>query len=167
MRLRGYSERTVDTYVSMLSILAKYYRRSPSTLSHQEVKDFCYYLLQEKKLSNSTINQMISAWKIFWVDILGNKWDGIKIKRPRVAKKLPTVLSQSDAYRLVTSSYNVKHRTLMMLTYATGMRCEEALSLLPEQIDSARLVVRIKGKGNKSREVPLPEDILVTTQNLF
>lgn len=64
MRLRNYSERTIATYVTELSSLAKYYQKSPADLSRDQVKDFCYYLLQEKHLSNSTINQLISAWKI-------------------------------------------------------------------------------------------------------
>ena len=159
MRLRNYSERTITTYVTELSSLAKHYQKSPADLSRDQVKDFCYYLLQEKHLSNTTINQLISAWKILQVDVLGNKWEGIKITRPRTEKKLPTVLSQEEAYRAVTSSYNVKHRTLLMLAYATGMRCEEVLCLKPEHIDSSRKVVRVKGKGNKEREVPLPENL--------
>lgn len=160
MRLRGYSERTVETYVLMLSFLAKHYGKSPSRLSHQEVKDFCYYLLQEKKLSSSTINQMISAWKLFWVDVLGNKWDGIKIKRPRTEKKLPIVLSQVESQALIASSHNLKHRILMQLTYATGMRCGEVLNLKLSSIDSSRKIVRINGKGNKTREVPISQDLL-------
>lgn len=160
MRLRGYSERTIDTYVTELSVLSKHYGRSPSTLSHQDVKDFCYYLLQEKKLSNSTINQVISAWKILQVDVLSKDWEAIKIKRPRIEKRLPEVLSQAEAQALIISSHNLKHRILMQLTYATGMRCGEVLNLKLSSFDSSRMVVRIKGKGNKTREVPISLELL-------
>lgn len=159
MRLRNYSERTISTYIMQLSSLSKHYQKSPAELSREQVKDFCYYLLQEKHLSNTTINQLISAWKILQVDVLGNKWDVIKIKRPRMEKKLPTILSQEEAYDAVTCLYNVKHHTLLKLAYATGMRCEEVLCLKPEHIDSSRKVVRVKGKGNKEREVPMPDDL--------
>lgn len=155
MHIRGYSERTIRIYVGELMALSKFHNQSPDQLSQDHVKDFCYYLLKQKKRSPTTINQVISAWKILQVDVLGNSWDGIKIKRPRVAKKLPTVLSQEEAINLVNNPQNAKHRTLLMLTYATGMRSDEALSLKPEHVDSSRLVIRIKGKGNKMREVPI------------
>jgi len=160
MRLRNYSERTIKTYTQFLRRLSVHYNVSPDEITRSQVKDFCYYMLQEQKLAPINVNQMISAWKILQVDILGNEWESIRIKRPRIKKALPVVLSQQEAYKLIMALVNLKHRTLLMLTYCTGLRRDEILSLKPSNIDSSRKVVRVKGKGNKVREIPIYEELL-------
>ncbi len=160
MRLRNYSERSVKIYTCFLSRIARHYKQSPDELSRAQVKDYCYYLINDKKLSVTSVNQMISAWKILQEDVLGNKWESIQIKRPRRKKKLPVVLSQQEAYQLIHALSNLKHCTILQLTYATGMRRDEVLNLKPEHIDSSRGIVRIKGKGSKMREVPLSKELI-------
>ncbi len=160
MRLRNYSERTINTYTKFLRRLSAYYKLSPDQLTRSEVKDFCYYMIQEQKLSPINVNQMISAWKILQVDIFGKEWESIRIKRPRTKKALPVVLSQQEAYELVNALDNLKHRTLLMLTYSSGLRREEVLSLKPGSIDSSRKIIRVKGKGNKIREVPIFDELI-------
>jgi len=156
MRLRNYSERTIASYVARLAHLSKFYNSSPDQLSLDQVKDYAYYLLEEKKVSNSTINQLISAWKILQVDILGHNWEHFRLKRPRRQQKLPEVLSQDETKMLVDSPRNLKHRTLLQLTYICGLRRSEVLHLKLGDIDAARKVVRVvHGKGNKSREIPI------------
>ena len=97
MRIRNYSENPIRSYVAALSGLSKHYKASPGKLSNDQFKDYAYYLLEEKQFSNSTINQLISAWKILQVDILGNAWENFKLKRPRRQKAIPEVLSQKHA----------------------------------------------------------------------
>ncbi len=160
MRLRNYSERSIAIYTGFISRIALHYKTSPDQLTRAQLKDFCYYLLNDEKLSPISVNQMLSAWKILQVDVLGNNWETIKIKRPRLKKKLPVVLSQQGAYQLIHALCNLKHSTILKLTYATGMRRDEVINLKPGQIDPSREVVRIKGKGNKMREVPLPEELI-------
>ena len=70
MRIRNYSERTVHSYITSISQLAKYYKISPDKISREQVKSFAYYLIRHKQVSTPTINQLISAWKIFQVDTL-------------------------------------------------------------------------------------------------
>jgi len=161
MRIRNYSERTITNYISALIQLSKYYNLSPDQLTKEQVKEFAYYLINEKEASIPSINQLISAWKILQEDILGNQWEEFKIKRPRREKKLPQVLSQSEALALVEAPDYMKHRTILKLTYACGLRSMETLHLKLSDIDTSRKVVRVnKGKGNKSREVPLSESLI-------
>lgn len=157
MRIRNYSERTVVSYITAISNLSKYYKTPPDKISRGQVKSFAYHLIHSKQVSISSINQLISAWKIFQVDVLGNTWEGFRLKRPRREKKIPQVLSQQEALLLINAPKNMKHRMLLTLAYSTGLRRAEILNLTLKDIDSSRSVIQvIKGKGNKSREVPAP-----------
>jgi integrase/recombinase XerD len=157
MRLLNYSERTIGNYISAIARLSKYYKLSPDRITTSQVKDYACWLIKEKQVSVSTINQLISAWRILQVDILGNNWENFRIKRPRREKKIPVILSPEEAQRLINSPRNLKQRAILHLAYASGLRRSEVLHLKPSDIDSARKVIRvINGKGNKSREVSIP-----------
>ena len=161
MRIRNYSERTVSNYISAIAQLSKYHKLSPERITREQVKSYAYYLIHTKQVSVSTINQLISAWKIFQVDVLDKQWEAFKLKRPRREKTIPQILSRGEALRLIDIPRNLKHRMILKLAYATGLRRAELLALKPPHIDSARNIVRvIKGKGNKSREVPAPESLI-------
>ncbi len=157
MRIRNYSERTIKSYIAVLSGLSVYYSKSPDLLSREEVKDYAYHLLKEKHFSVSTINMLISAWKILQVDLLHRSWDGIKIKRSRCKKQLPVILSREEVLRIITAPSLLKHRMLLKITYSCGLRRNEVLGLRLCDIDSGRRVLRVvQGKGQKDREVPIP-----------
>lgn len=71
MRIRNYSERTVGSYIASIAPLSKYYKISPDKINRDQLKSFAYHLIHSRQVSTSTINQLISAWKILKVDILG------------------------------------------------------------------------------------------------
>lgn len=161
MRVRNYSERTVNSYVSSISNLSKYFNLSPEKINREQVISYAYHLIRNKHVSVSTINQLISAWKIFQVDVLGNQWEDFRLKRPKREKKIPRVLSQEEALKLINIPNNLKHRMVLKLAYATGLRRAELLALKLTHIDSARNVLRVvQGKGKKSREVPAPNTLI-------
>ncbi|NQU88351.1 MAG: phage integrase N-terminal SAM-like domain-containing protein [Mariniphaga sp.] len=64
MRIRNYSERTVSSYIASIAQLSKYYKIPPDKISREQVKSFAYHLIHSRQVSTSTINQLISAWKI-------------------------------------------------------------------------------------------------------
>ena len=75
-----------------------------------------------------------------------------EVRRPRKDKKLPTVLSQEEVTRVLTSLENLKHTTLLMLVYASGLRVSEVVKLRVADIDSDRMLLNIKGaKGLPKR----------------
>lgn len=129
---------------------------SPDKITTGQVKSFAYHLISAKQVSVSTINQLISAWKILQVDILGNPWEEFSLKRPRREKKIPVVLSRGEALALISAPKNIKHCAILSLAYATGLRRQELLDLKLADIDSSRGIIRVvQGKGNKTREVPV------------
>ena len=161
MQVRNYSPRTIQSYVSMIAGLSRFYNTSPDLLTTQQVKDYLQYRIQKHKVSVSTINQTIGAWKILQVDILKREWVDFQIKRPRKEKKLPMVLSREEALRLVNALPNIKHRAILTLAYTTGLRRNELLGLKLPHIDFDRNQIRVvDGKGRKQRMVPVPDSVL-------
>ncbi len=168
LRIRNYSERTVTSYLVAISNLSKFYKKSPDRISKDEVKSYAYHLIHSKKVSVSSINQLISAWKILQVDVLGNQWEEFRLQRPKREKKIPHVLSQDEALRLIHVLKNVKHRMILTLAYATGIRRAELLNIKLKDIDSSRNVIRIiQGKGKKSREVPVPANLILYLRQYY
>ena len=160
MRTRNYSQRSIFTYIHMLNRLEEYFNTSIDEISIDQVKDFLQYSIETKKVSVSFINQVISAVKILQHDILGKSWESIRIKRPRMDKKLPVVLSMEEVKSMIETTRNLKHRTILAVTYSAGLRISEVISLKPSDIDSDRKQIRVLGKGNKYRYTLLSENTL-------
>jgi site-specific recombinase XerD len=168
MRVRNYSEKTIERYISVIARLSKHFNSSPDLITTAQLKDYAYFLIQEQQVSVSTINQLISAWKILQVDVLGNNWENFRLKRPRREKKIPVVLSQAEAASLINAPRNFKHRAILCLAYVSGLRLSEVLSLKLADIDSGRKLIRvIRGKGNKSREVNIPDQLIAQLREYY
>src|SRR5207247_3905147 len=79
----------------------------------------------------------------------------------REPRRLPVVLSPEEVGRLLASAINIKHKALLSLAYATGLRASEVVSLKLTDIDSDRMIIRVEqGKGNKDRYVILSPNLL-------
>lgn len=156
MQLRNYSPRTIECYISSIISLSRYYHCSPEQLSPEQIKAYLHYCIIDQHLSVSTINQLISALKILLVDVLGRTWEKFNIPRPRREKKLPVIFSRQEIITLLNTVTNLKHKAIISLAYASGLRLNEVRMLKPEDIDSQRMQIRVRnGKGNKMRMVLL------------
>lgn len=152
MQLKGYSQSTIHSYIVNLIQLAKYYNTSPDLLSVEQIRDFLQFNINEKKLSKSWLNQMVSALKILFCDVLNRDWDPLEIPRSRREKKLPVVLSREEVTQIIQVTKNIKHRAILMLIYSSGLRLSEARNLKISDIDSKRMQVRVvQAKGFKDR----------------
>jgi site-specific recombinase XerD len=168
MQLRNYSKRSIRTYLASISQLAKYYGRSPDQISRQEIKDYLLYLINDKQLSKSTINQAISAIKVLQVDVLGQKWETVQVQRPKLPKDLPVVLSKKEVEKILAVTINLKHRAAIMVAYSGGLRLGEVCMLKPTDIDASRKQVRIAlGKGQKTRYTLLSPTLLATLREYW
>lgn len=152
MTLKGYSPYTQRSYLQHLQSFALHFGCCPSKLSTHHVKTYLHHLVTERGLSKSTLNAAYSALKLLFVKILEKTWNGVELPRPKRSKTLPVVLSRQEVQRIFDALDNVKHRTLLMLIYCGGLRVSEAVCLQAEDIDSRRMLIRIRqGKGHKDR----------------
>ncbi len=161
LQLRNYSPKTIKSYIASISSLSRYYNQPPDQLTREQIKDYLVHCMEDKGVSVSFINQLISAMKILYEDVLQKPWEVIKIKRPRRNKQLPIVMSQEEIKLLINSIRNIKHKIIIMIAYSTGMRLNEIRHLKPEDIDSGRGQIKVcNGKGNKERYTLLSPKVL-------
>jgi site-specific recombinase XerD len=161
LRIRNYSDRTIPLYVNRVVKFAQYFGRSPHLLGPAEIRQYQVFLTKKKNRSWSEFKQTVCALRFFYRVCLNQEWIIEHIPFPRPEKKLPVILSLQEIDRFFEGIGNLKHRTLLLTIYATGLRISEALHLHLEDIDSARRLVRVRqGKGHKDRYVPLSETLL-------
>ena len=161
LRLRNYSQRTLQTYVECVSLFARYFKRSPEELGPEHIRQYQLYLVEEKKCSWSRYNQTVCALRFLYGKTLGCDWAITHIPFPRKQKKLPVVLSRDEAARFLAAIDSLKYRTILSLCYGAGLRINEALHLKVGDIDSSRMMIRVRqAKGNKDRYVMLSPKLL-------
>jgi site-specific recombinase XerD len=119
------------------------------------------YLLNERKLAWPTFQVRTAALKFFFTRTLKQTWFDAETAKPKVRRKLPTVLSREEVRSLLDAALNLKHRALIATLYSTGLRCAEAQQLKISDIDSHRMVVHVReGKGRFPRQVMLSPKLL-------
>ena len=161
LRLRNFSERTVRHYTHTVSEFAKHFHKSPDQLGPEHIRTFLLHLLNERKLAWGTIQGARSALKFLYTRTLKQTWFDQEVIKPKVRRKLPTVLSREEVSALLDAEMNIKHRALLALYYSAGLRCQEALDLKVTDIDSKRMVIHIReGKGKFPRQVMLSPKLL-------
>ncbi len=144
LTIRGLAENTQRSYLQAVTGLAKYYRRSPDQLSPQEVQAYLIYLSQERHLSWKSCNTIRHGLRFFYCITLG--WSAIHLYLPcaKEPSTLPEILSHDEIARLLRVTTNGKQRTLLMSTYAAGLRASEVTRLKVSDIDSQRMCMRIE-----------------------
>lgn len=160
LRYKNYSERSIKLYSSYLkTFLEKLEIKDPYQIRTQDIVSF----LQNYKYSSiSQQNQYIGTLKLFAKFILNKKDIHLnKIERPKSEKKLPRVIDGEHIKTQLSKIENIKHRTILTLTYSVGLRVSEVVNLKIEDIDSKRMLIHIKNaKGRKDRLVPLSLKVL-------
>lgn len=152
LQLKGITPRTQKSYLREVRNFAKYFGMSPEHLGKKEVRKYLLYLLNERNLSEGSFRFYVSALKFLYKTTLKRDWVVKDIRYPKRKKKLPVVLDLSEVEALFSVTTNLKHRAMLMITYCSGLRISEAASLRITDIDSKRMMVRIRqGKGGKDR----------------
>ena len=161
LELKNYSPKTRSCYLASVKNFALHFHRSPAELTDEEAREYLRYLIQEKKASQSAISQTYSALKFLYETTLKRDWDGFRIPRAKIEKRLPVVLSQQEIQAIFSATRNLKHRAVLMTIYSAGLRVSEAVHLKVPDIDSQRMVIRVEqGKGKKDRYTLLAQRTL-------
>lgn len=169
MRNRRLSESTVKQYSSGLAVFFRFLEnKKPELVGSEDLHNFQRDYILKNKFSVSYQSGIINAIKKFFESQKSKKLDPLSIERPKREKRLPQVLSKEEVKALLNAHQNIKHRTILSLVYACGLRREELLNLRIEDVESKRKILRInKGKGNKDRIVPISERIIEMLRQYF
>lgn len=163
MVLRGFAQRTQETYLGAVIRMALHYDCSPDLLSDEQVQAYLLHLLQERHRSRSTVNLTSCAVRFLVCDVLGQTERRVQIPLGRSPQRLPELLSRAEIAALFGSLTSIKARTFLMTAYASGLRLSELCHLRGCDIDSSpdRMCIRVvQGKGAKDRYSLLTPDLL-------
>jgi integrase/recombinase XerD len=166
---KRYSKNTITTYTEMLTLFAGHIKpKMLSETSNADVIDFVHRVLLSEGYSFTYQNQLVSSLKLFFREIVQSAIEIEKLERPRREHKLPNVLSKEEIKRLLEAHANIKHKTMLSLIYACGLRRSELLNIKPTDIDRQRHMLTIRNaKGRKDRVVPISDKTIMMLEDYF
>ena len=162
LQLKGYSLNTVRTYRNEFSqFLFLLKNNDVFDCDETNVRNYFLYCINELKLSENTMHSRMNAIKFFFEKVLHREKFFFEIHRQKKEKKLPKVIHPQDIRKIFDQTINLKHNTMLKLSYGMGLRVSEVTNLKISDIDSKQMLVLLeRAKGKKDRYVNLPESIL-------
>jgi integrase/recombinase XerD len=164
MTRRNYRPNTIDNYSSCIKVFfEKSTKDHPKNINEQDIKDFLVTFCKP-----NTQRNYHSAIKKFYDICMGQKEKFKYIPYARKEQRLPIVLSQSEIQAMFDACENLKHKAILALLYSAGLRVSELLNLKWAHLDRSRGVINIIGaKGNKDRQVPLPQSLIDVLEKYY
>lgn len=161
MQLRNLGSETQRAYLHYISGLARFYQISPEQLSLEEIREYQLHLVNDRRLSPESVNTFVSAAKFLYNVTLETPWPEGALPRCRVPHKLPVVLSPAEVQEFFHHVCTIRYRAALMTAYGAGLRVSEVTTLKVGDIDSKRMLIRVRqGKGKKDRYAMLSPRLL-------
>lgn len=161
MQLRNLSSETQRAYVHYIKGLAQFYQTSPHHLGLEEIREYQLHLVEQHRFSPQAINTFVSAVKFLYTVTLETPWPEGALPRPRIPQKLPVVLSPAETQEFFGHVATIRYRAALMTAYGAGLRVSEVVALHVGDIDSQRMLIRVRqGKGKKDRYAMLSPRLL-------
>lgn len=147
---RGLSPRTVKTYHYCIQKFLKIYRKELKLITKKDVENYLDRLIKWNKATN-TINTHLNAIKFFFEQVLRKKLS-VNVAYSKVSRRLPEFLTKEETTKLFEAISNYKHKLMIRLLYATGMRVSELVSLKVKDFEFNQNYGWVReGKGRKDR----------------
>jgi integrase/recombinase XerD len=158
-----YSPLTIRNYLSELHYLFAYYSDvAPQDFTEDMTLQYLVYLARTLGCSRSKCRMAAQSISLFFRHVLKLPYVIPSLIYPRQSSKLPPVMSAQEIKTLIDSIKNIKHRTVVMLLYSTGMRLNEIAHLKIADIDSKNMRIKVvQGKGAKDRFTILSQQVLL------
>ena len=171
---RRYSAYTIRSYHDDLMqffgfLETQFGEVSLDAIGHNHVRSWLASI-KERDITSKTINRKISSLKSFFKYLVKTgvvaQTPMLRVITPKVSKRLPEFIGESDAGKLIGSLKrtddwkSLNTRILITLFYTTGMRLSELVNLKESQVDFGKKQVKVLGKGNKERIIPIGQEIV-------
>ena len=161
MQLRNLSTGTQRAYLHYITGLARFYQTSPEHLSLEEIREYQLYLINERRYSAESVNHFVASAKFLYNVTLETPWPERVLPRCRVPHQLPVVLSAIEVQEFFQHVCTIRYRAALMTAYGGGLRVSEVVALKVGDIDSKRMLIRVRqGKGKKDRYAMLSPRLL-------
>lgn len=162
---RGLSRLSVECYKEDLDIFFKFVNvKEVDELSYDQIDKFIMHLSSDGKATKTIIRRATTVRSFFNFLIEENylKKESSVVEMPKLGESLPTVLSLEEVEALfeiipLETKEGIRDRAMLEVMYACGLRVSELLTLKKSSISTTLNCVKIKGKGNKERLVPIGE----------
>ncbi len=169
MNYRRYSKNTIKTYSDALQSFFKFNAtENLEQLTIEHLIKFNNEHILKNNYSASYQNQVINAIKLFYRNRFNRTMEVDFIQRPRREKRLPNVLSKLEVKSILESPINLKHRAMLSLIYACGLRRSELLNLTLKDVLSDRHLLFIRqSKGKKDRMLPISDKLITMLREYY
>jgi site-specific recombinase XerD len=166
---KRYSGQTIRTYSGYFNDFAVYFSsRNLEDITIEEINQYILGLIRDREISHSQQNQRINAIKFYYEKVLGREKLYFEVERPRKELKLPDILSKEEIASMIDKTDNLKHKCLIVMIYSCGLRRSEIIEMKISDIDSGRMLIKIRGaKGKKDRYVQLAKGALIMLEQYY
>lgn len=159
---KKYTQATTNSYRTQLEKFYKIINKKVVDITKNDLKDYIKYLndknLKEKSISHN-ISVLRSYFKFLIIEKKINENPSLFIELPKIPKTLPNVLTTQEVDKLldikITDKYSSRNKAMLELLYSSGLRVSELINLKLNDISFEEALVRVYGKGNKERIIPI------------
>jgi site-specific recombinase XerD len=166
MQLNNLSDNTQRAYLADVTGIARFYNQSPDKLTKEKIEDYLLYLKNDKGNAPNSCYSVLTGLRFFYKYVT-EKEIPVTYSIRRTTRKLPHVLTMEEIWKIICATNNLKHRLILMTTYSAGLRASETINLKAENIDSKRMLIKVKGKGDKERYTLLSKRLLPELRHYY
>ena len=160
MTLRRFGEKTQSDYIRHVKNFTIFLGRAPDTAEPEDLRR--YQVHQSRSgVQPPTMNSTVATLRFFFTTTCDRPEMARHLTLVRQAQKLPVVLTQEEAARLLEAAPGAKYKAALGVAYGAGLRVSEVANLKISDIDRDRMVLRVEqGKGRKDRNAMLSPRLL-------
>lgn len=178
---KRYSKHTVKAYTNDLEDFFAYFEKDyevkqPGEISHTMLRSWIVKMMEEK-YDTKSINRKLTTLRSFYKYLMRqgkvNANPMIKVQGPKNSKRLPVFVEKDKMNQLFSNSTDeskndfesLRNRLILEMFYATGMRLSELIHLKSADIDRGKKILKVLGKRNKERMIPMTNSLLALTED--
>lgn len=163
--LRGLTDHTIKSYSTYLNAYLHYLdtvlHKLPEDVSWQELRDFIFFIQQERSLADRTVNACISQLRFFTLYVLHKPWDHYQLPCRRFDTYLPFVPTKDEVKTFISTLPDLKEKAMLALMYSAGLRIGEVCHLKYQDIHRKQMRIHIThGKNRSDRYAILSKEAL-------
>lgn len=146
---RDYSPRTIRAYVGQLRTFIEFFEsHEPEDLTSDDIREYLQHLV-DADFSRSTVDQAINAIRFLYAEIYKKSLSMENVPRPAKKERRPVVLTRDEIQRIAIATGNPKHRLMVELMYAAGLRVSEVVEMRVKEVNLEDLTLRVRGTRGK------------------
>ena len=163
LEAKAYSKATIRNYTACLLHFLYHFRNAAQIkdVPGPQIRAYQSGLSSKGGLAQSTVNMHINAINFFYESVCGRGREYLSACSPNKPMQSRTLFSKQEVHRIITAIVNLKHRAMVIITCAAGLRISEVVGLRIKDIDSEQMVLHVRqGKGRKDREAIVTRPLL-------